>query len=163
MAARKMSQQEQLSLDASMLAHDVFLKLIRNPSISWQSRRHFFGLASEEIRKLLVDHARKRNSKKRNAGQRPAPLEAVAEPVAADDAWARDVDLLDLDAALLQFEQTQPELAEVVKLSYFTGLSSREIAELQECDKGTVNRRLQKARMLLHNLLTDHADGSADS
>ena len=161
MAARRMSQREQLSLEASMLAHDVFLKLIRNPSISWESRRHFFGFAAGEIRKLLIDYARKRKAQKRNSGERPASIDAVADP-ASPAGHFDGRDPIDLDAALQQLERTHPQLAESVKLSYFTGLSSREIGELLECNTGTVNRRLAKARMLLRDFMTHHGDDRTD-
>ena len=114
------------------------------------SRRHFYGAASQAMRRILVDHARHRDAEKRGGSGRKL--------VALDEALDRAVDLrLDfvrLDEALTEFAAIAPEKAQVVELRYFAGLSIQETAEVLEIAPATVKRHWAFARAWLHRAMT---------
>jgi RNA polymerase sigma factor (TIGR02999 family) len=131
------------TLQPTALVHEAWLRL-QGGTGEFASSRHFLGVASKAMRSVLVDHARARHTAKRGGGEAPGVLdEAVA--------WleAGEVELLDLDAALEALERDDPELARVVELRFFGGLSHEEIAAAEGCSLSTVERRWRLARARL--------------
>jgi RNA polymerase sigma factor (TIGR02999 family) len=132
------------TLQGTALVHEAYLRLIDQKSVQWQNRAHFFGLASQMIRRILVDHARGRNAAKRGAG---APRLSLDEAVGVPG--ARQVDLLGLDDALNGLAKIDPEQSRIVELRFFGGLSIDETAAVIGVSAATVNREWASARAWL--------------
>jgi RNA polymerase sigma factor (TIGR02999 family) len=132
------------SLQPTALVHEAWLRLGGNESVGWQGRAHFFGSAAEAMRRILMDHARRRNAQKRGAGSRRLPLDVV-ELVSADDPWK----VIVLDEALVRLEARDPRLASVVRLRFWAGLDEREVAQLLQRSERTVRNDWQLARAWL--------------
>lgn len=123
-AAKLMHERNDHTLDATALVHEAWLKLNRD---SFATRSSFFRAAAEAMRRILVDHARRRNAQKRDGGQR-----TNLEPELVADSYLRD-DLVEaLDEALGRLAHTQPRIAELVQLRYFAGMSIPEAAAILE-------------------------------
>lgn len=166
-AARNMSSADGLSLEATMIVNDAFLKLLDQTAISWESRGHFFAYACHVVRHLLIDHARARLRLRRNPGTKPRSLELAEDVIASvpppSSKIQRDEELLHLDQALERLENDHPELAEVVKLHYFGGWSFEQIGrQIIDRHPGTVRRQWGKARTLLHLYLSETTDSEGD-
>ena len=121
--------------DTTSLVHEVYLRLVRSPSPSWKDRSHFFAAASEAMRRVLVDLARERNAAKRGGGQ--VVLE-LRETDSVRDLRADDI--LAVDHALEQLEGHDAQIANVVKLRFFAGLTVDETAQALELSPRSVNR-----------------------
>ena len=136
MAAAKMRQERaSQTLDATGLVHEAFLRMSNDQA--FQSRRHFFGAASEAMRRILIDRARARKAKKR--GGNAQRIEGHPDQfVIADD--LKDERLPQLDEALTKFEALAPDKSELVRLRYFVGLSIREAAEILGISTATADR-----------------------
>jgi RNA polymerase sigma factor (TIGR02999 family) len=148
------SERRDLSLHTTGLVHEAFLRLSAGASWSAADRRHFFALAGQAMRRVLVDHARRRARGKRGGGVVMVPLDEVDAPVSQ-----RSEELIALDRALARLESEEPELARIVELRFFAGLSVEEVAELLETSDRTIKRRWRVARALLLRDL--EADGVA--
>jgi RNA polymerase sigma factor (TIGR02999 family) len=120
LAAQRMAQEKPgQTLQATALVHDAYLRLVAGNNVqNWNSRGHFFAAAAEAMRRILVDNARRKRSKKRG-GQR-VPLDLDQLDAATSE---RLDDVLDIDAALTGLASADPQAAELVKLRYFAGLS----------------------------------------
>jgi RNA polymerase sigma factor (TIGR02999 family) len=120
LAAQRLAQEKPgQTLQATALVHEAYLRLVGpDPGQHWDSRGHFFAAAAEAMRRILVENARRKRGLKHGGGRHRQPLEpdAIAEPVAAED-------LLALDEALTRLAATEPQVAELVKLRYFAGLT----------------------------------------
>lgn len=127
------------TLQPTALVHEAFLRLLGQRELDWRDRAHFFGLASVTMRRVLVDHARRRRAKKRGSGEEPLPLTIVTGA-------GESVDLLDLDRALDRFAERFPRQAKVVEMRYFTGLEFEEVARALELSLRTVKRDWEFAR-----------------
>lgn len=128
------------TLQPTALVHEAYFRLLKQRQTSWQSRSHFFAIAAKMMRRILIDHARRRSRERRGGGQAPVPLEiAVAE---GDD----PTDLLDLDLALQRLAKFDSTKATIVELHFFAGLSVAETAEVLHCSTATVSRHWQTAR-----------------
>ncbi len=112
------------TLQATALVNEAFLRLVGINDAHWQDSEHFFRVAAEAMRRVLVDHARSKNRLKRGGGRERVALDDVDVPAARGD-----VDLLGLDEALDAFEMADPRGCQVVKLRYFMGLSIQETAD----------------------------------
>jgi RNA polymerase sigma factor (TIGR02999 family) len=123
-AARMAAENPGHSLDATELVHEAYLRLTGKQS--FESRSHFMRAAAEGMRRILVDHARRRNAAKRGGGKRVAFAEGMAR---ADEP---DADLEALDEALTRLAAVQPRVAELVQLRYFAGMTVPEVAALLE-------------------------------
>ena len=135
-------------LQPTALVNEAYLRLVGQRDTNWQNRAHFFALASEMMRRILVDHARRRKMGKRSGGwARVALDEAIAkrEP--------RDVDLLDLDAALSELASFDLRKSRVVELKFFGGLSLDDTAQALGLSRATVERDWQVARNWLYRRL----------
>ena len=132
------------TLQPTALVHEAFLRLAGQSRAQWQNRRQFFAVASQVMRRVLVDQARARAAAKRGDGATRVALEDVAAAGAAPG-----VDVLALDRALERLEQLDPRQARVVELRYFGGLSAAEAGEALGVSLATVNRDWAMARAWL--------------
>jgi RNA polymerase sigma factor (TIGR02999 family) len=147
--ARLRAERPDHTLQATALAHEVYLKLIDQSRVAWRDRAHFFAIAARAIRRILVDHARTRHREKRGGGARKLSLdEALTVPAAAPD-----TDLLALDEALERLASVEPEKAAVVELRFFGGLTAEETAEALGISLSTVERYWRYARAWLYDAL----------
>jgi RNA polymerase sigma factor (TIGR02999 family) len=123
------------TLQATALVHELYLKLFGGQSIAWQDRAHFFAVAAQQMRRLLIDHARARLAEKRGGGQ-VRVTQTGAEDLAAP--WEEDVTAL--HEALDRLAALDPRSAQVVELRFFAGLTEREAAEVAGISLATVKR-----------------------
>jgi RNA polymerase sigma factor (TIGR02999 family) len=137
------------TLQATALVHEVYLKLVDQTHARWQSRAHFFAVAAQAIRRILVDHARTVGRQKRGGGRARVALSDVT-PLAP----RRDLDLLALDEALQRLTDNEPTEARIVEMRYFAGLTIDEIAEVLDLNERTVRRRWNYARAWLYREIT---------
>ena len=137
------------TLQPTDLVHEAYMRLSGVREMQFNSRAHFFGAAAQVMRRVLVDHARKRQAKKRGGGAERVPglLDQVAGPIATH------LDLEALDEALNALERIAPEKAKVVELRYFGGLSVEETGEFLDLSPATVKRYWSFARAWLHQRL----------
>ena len=139
------------TLQATALVHEAFLKLVDQRSVQWQNRAHFFGIAAQAMRRILVDHARAHVASKRGSGERPLSLDeaVVVGP-------GIDVDVLALDEALTRLADLDPQQARVVELRFFGGLTMDETAEVLHISPATVGREWTLAKAWLYAALGSH-------
>jgi RNA polymerase sigma factor (TIGR02999 family) len=132
------------------LVHEAYLRLVGNADIQWDGRSHFFAAAAEAMRRILVDHARQRQSVKHGGGfERQELADEVAIELGDIDAF------LDLDAALTKLAGDDPEMAKLVELRYFAGLSVEETAKALGVSPRTVKRNWAYARAWLGRELNE--------
>jgi RNA polymerase sigma factor (TIGR02999 family) len=140
-------------LQPTALVHEAYLRLVNQRHADWQNRAHFFAVASEMMRRILVDHARRRKMVKRSGGW---------ARVTVDDAVAQsdppDVDLLDLDVALSELASFDARKSRVAELRFFGGLSLDEIAHALGASRATIEREWQAARAWLYRRMTHSPD-----
>jgi RNA polymerase sigma factor (TIGR02999 family) len=148
-ASRLRRERADHSLQPTALVHEAYLRLIDQRRTVWQNRAHFFAVASELMRRILVDHARGRKMAKRSGRWQRLDL------TDADlRSHPRDVDLLDLDAALTRLATFDPRHAQIAELRFFGGLSLEETAHVVGRSVATVERDWQSARAWLFAQLT---------
>jgi RNA polymerase sigma factor (TIGR02999 family) len=136
------------TLHATALVNEAYVRLIEQDA-RWQNRAHFFGVAAQTMRHILVDMARARHRAKRGGGQF-----VVALSEAADVGVVRSADLVALDDALKDLEAFDPRKCRVVEMRFFGGLSLEEVAEVQQVSVTTVRRDWSLARAWLHRELS---------
>ncbi len=131
------------TLQPTELVHEAFMRLAGQRSTDWKNRGQFYGIAAQAIRRILIDHARRRQAAKRDHGIR----------VTLDESLSGDHDspleLIELDDALRRLEELDPRQARVVELRYFAGLGVEEVAEVLEISPATVKRDWTFARAFL--------------
>jgi RNA polymerase sigma factor (TIGR02999 family) len=137
------------TLQATALVHEAYLRLIDQHSVDWQNRAHFFAIASEMMRRILVNYAESHNAKKRNEGKTLISLDD-AENLAAE----QEVDLIFLDNALKELAEFDETQARIVELKFFGGLTNEEAAEVLGVSDSTVKREWRMARAWLTAKLT---------
>jgi RNA polymerase sigma-70 factor, ECF subfamily len=137
------------------LVHEAFSKLLRQDRVEWQNRRHFYGIAAQAMRRLLVDHARARRQQKRDGGVRVTLDHALAA------ATTDDVDMLDLHAALEKLGTLDERQMRVVELRYFVGLTAEQTADQLGVSLATVKRDWSVARAFLYRELRGDPDATA--
>lgn len=140
------------TLQPTALVNELYLRLAGRHKLVWENRSQFFGFAARTMRHILVDHARRHKSARRGSG---APTISLSEDLAQPE--ENRVDLLDLDRALEELTQLDPEQARLVDLRFFAGLAVEEIVELSGLSPATVHRRLASARAWLHRRLAASA------
>jgi RNA polymerase sigma factor (TIGR02999 family) len=123
------------TLQPTALVNEVYLRLVDAAEVQWQDRAHFFAIAAQMMRRILVDAARARGSAKRGGGGRKVPFD---ERLAA--APTTDRELLALDEAIQELARNDPRKAKVVELRFFGGLSLQETAEALKVSEDTVGR-----------------------
>jgi RNA polymerase sigma factor (TIGR02999 family) len=137
-------EREGHTLQPTALVDEVYLRLINQHDVNWQNRAHFFGIAAQMMRRILVSHARARDAKKRGgAAQHITLSESAAVP-------QRDLNLLALDDALTKLETIDPDKSRMVELRFFSGLSVEETAEVMGVSPRTIDRQWQTAKAWLH-------------
>ncbi|HET7696336.1 MAG TPA: sigma-70 family RNA polymerase sigma factor [Vicinamibacterales bacterium] len=143
------------TLQPTALVHEAYLRLVDQRQVDWQNRAHFFGVAAQIMRRVLVDHARRHTANKRGDG---APHISIddAQGVAA----AAEMPLITLDHALRRLEKVDPDLARIVELRAFGGLTIDEAAHVLNVSPSTAKRDWRTARAWLNREIgaTDAAD-----
>ncbi|MDQ1474101.1 MAG: hypothetical protein QOJ99_5581 [Bryobacterales bacterium] len=133
------------TLQSTALVHEAFLRLVNQRDVHWRSRAHFYGIAAQMIRRILVDHARSQQAGKRGAG---------AIKLELDEAMAishqKEVDLVGLDEALERLAALDERQGRIVELRFFAGLSVEETAEVMNLSPATVKREWSSARAWLY-------------
>ena len=137
------------TLQSSALVHEAFLRLVDQDRIPWQNRAHFYAIAAQTIRRILVDHARGKNRDKRGNGHIPIELEEALYAAPQQSAQ-----IAALDDALNALEQLDPQQCRVVELRFFGGLTADEIASALGISRATVNRDWATARAWLMRQLS---------
>ena len=140
------------TLQPTALVHEAYMRLVRNQDPGWEGRRHFFGAAARAMREILIEQARRKASLKRGGAARRVEL-------AEGTAWIEppSSDLLALDEAIQQLEAEDPQLAEIVRLRYYTGLSVEETASVVGVSISTLTREWRYARAWLASRLGEGA------
>ena len=136
------------TLQTTALINEAYLRLIDWKNVQWQNRAHFYGVAANLMRRILVDFARSRNYAKRGGGVPPVDLDE-----AMNTAQDKSAELVALDDALTSLEAIDPRKCRVVELRFFGGLSQEETAEALKISPRTVLREWNLARAWLHREL----------
>jgi len=150
--ARHYLAQERMNhtLQPTALVHEAYMKLVDQTRVDWQGKSHFFAVAAQAMRRILVDHARSRQRDKRGGGRARVVLD---EAVALSP--QKDEDVLALDEALEKLATLDPRQAKVVELRFFGGMSVEEVAEALGVSKRTVEGDWTFARAWLGKELRD--------
>jgi RNA polymerase sigma factor (TIGR02999 family) len=140
------------TLQATALVHEVFLKLIGDEEVSWENRAHFYAAAAQAMRRILIDHARRRGAEKRGGAFKRVPLSVVD--------LATDTDpeqVMALEEAMNELEQSDPRAASIVRLRFFAGLGVEETASVLGLSERTVMRDWAYARAMLFERMSGEA------
>jgi len=137
------------TLQPTALVHEAYMRLVGQERVTWRNRAHFFAIASQMMRRILVDHARERR-----AAKRPGAGVKVMLDDQIGAAAPRECELIDLDQALTELTHIDPRQGQVVELRYFGGLSEQEVAEVLSISRATVTREWQTARAWLYRRIT---------
>ena len=135
------------TLQTTALIHETYLKLIDQREVNWQNRAHFFGVAAQAMRRILVDYAKARHRAKRGGIGENLPLEEAVTLAVSDE---RSVDLEALDEALTRLAELDERQARIVELRYFSGLSIEETAEVLHISPATVKTDWKSAKAWLY-------------
>jgi RNA polymerase sigma-70 factor (ECF subfamily) len=142
--AYKRRERRDHTLQPTALAHEAYLRLIRDQNVCWEDRAHFFGIAARVMRQILVDHARKRGADQtQDDPGRPARFQ-IADPFGGQDHG-----VLALHEALDQMAGLDPRQAEIVELRYFGGLTEEEVATIMRLSPVTIRREVAAAMLWL--------------
>lgn len=136
------------TLQPTALVHEAYLRLIDQHSVDWENRAHFFAIAAQMMRRILVNHAEARRSAKRGSGIEPLTLSA------ADDVSVSTTDVIALDAALRELEKLDARQAQIVELRYFGGLNVDEVASALSLSPATIKREWATAKVWLKRELS---------
>lgn len=148
-AARQLrNERADHTLQPTALVHEVYVRLVDQRQVDWQNRAHFFGVAAQVMRRILVDHARRHDAVKRGDGVRCVSMDQAKEVAASDE-----IPILALDHALDRLEKVDPELARIVELRAFGGLTIEAAAHVLEVSPSTAKRDWRTARAWLHREL----------
>lgn len=135
------------TLQTSALVNEAYLKLVDQKKVRWQNRAHFFGVAAQLMRRILVDHARTRASLKRGAGNTKLSLDEVA--IVATEAQ----EFLALDNALQSLSEVDARKSRIVEMKIFGGLNMKEIAEIEKVSPDAIEHEWRKAKAWLYREL----------
>lgn len=140
------------TLSATALVHEAYLKLVGPREVNWKSRAHFYAAAAEAMRRILIDHARARGRQKR--GPVPAAMESVSAMLCVADLASDHADqIVRLDEAVRRLEAEDPDVAQVVRLRFYAGLSGDETASALGKSPATIDRDWSWARAWLYRQL----------
>jgi len=137
------------TLQPTALVHEAYMRLVGQQRVTWQNRAHFFGVAAQMMRRILVDHARAHR-----AARRPGVDLRVSLTESAGAHAPFDCEVLLLDHALSELAAIDPRQAQIVELRYFAGFAEQEVAELLSISRSTVTREWQSARAWMYRRLT---------
>lgn len=145
------------TLQATALVHEAFMKLVGDEEVGFENRAHFYAAAAQAMRRILIDHARKRNAEKRGGERKRVPMSVVD--------LATDTDpeqIMALEEAMARLEQSDPRAASVVRLRFYAGLDVEETAGVLGLSERTVMRDWAFARAtLFQHMLGETPDGAA--
>jgi RNA polymerase sigma factor (TIGR02999 family) len=145
-------------LQTTAVVSEAYVRLFGQRAVDWQNRGHFFAIAAQLMRRILVDHARRERRSKRGGDGTPVALD---EDIASAPASVDAVDALDLDRALAKLEQMDPDTARLVELRFFGGLTIEETAAALDISIATVKRDWAIAKGWLYRELTGGAANEA--
>jgi RNA polymerase sigma-70 factor (ECF subfamily) len=137
------------TLQPTALVHEAYLRLTAQDRVTWQNRAHFFAIAAQMMRRVLIDHAREHLAAKRPGAQLRVLLDdriGATQP--------RECELMMVDEALVELTRIDPRQGQIVELRYFGGLSEQEVAAVLSVSRATVSREWQTARAWLYRRLT---------
>jgi len=146
-------QRSDHTLQPTALVHEAYLRLVRRDSVPWQNRAHFFAMAAQVMRQILVDHARRHTAAKRGGGA----VSVLFEDGAAAQRGSV-VDLIALDNAMQRLAALDPRQCQIVELRFFGGLSIEETAEVVDISPATTKREWATARVWLHQAMSTGVD-----
>ncbi len=132
------------TLESTALVHEAYLRLV-NQNTSWQNRAHFFGIAAQMMRRILVDHARGHNAARRGEGACKVTLDEKIAGV-----QQRDIDVMAVDEALTRLAQFDVQQSRIVELRFFAGLSIEDTSEVLKISPATVKRDWAMAKAWLY-------------
>ena len=135
-----------LTLRATDVVHEAYLRLFDHGDPAWDDRRHFFASAATAMRRVLIDHSRRGASGKRIPKGELMPIELGGD---VEGESTPNLDVLALDQALRRLQEVDPRQAQIVELRYFAGLTAAEVAELLDISRGTVTREWRVAKLWL--------------
>ncbi len=152
-AARRLrNERPNHTLQPTALVHEVYVRLVDQRQVDWQNRAHFFGVAAQVMRRILVDHARRRGASKRGEGVRCVSIEE-----AKDVAVPNEIPVLALDQALDRLQEVDSGLATIVELRAFGGLTIEEAAHVLSVSPSTAKRDWRTAKAWLKRELGPEA------
>ena len=137
------------TLQPTALVHEAYMRLTAQDRVAWQNRAHFFAIAAQMMRRVLIDHAREHQAAKRPGAHLKVLLDdgiGAAQP--------RECELMMVDEALVELTRIDPRQGQIVELRYFGGLSEQEVAVVLSISRATVTREWQTARAWLYRRLT---------
>ena len=151
MASRYLRRERQgHTLQTTALINETYLRIVDQDRVNWQNRAHFFGVAAQMMRRILVDHARSHLYAKRGGGAQKLTLdEAIATP------QERDLDLVALDDALTALAEIDPQQSRIIELRFFGGLTIEETAEVLNISPATVKRDWNMAKAWLYGEISN--------
>lgn len=142
-------EREDHTLQPTALVHEAYVKLADQTKLEWQNRAHFFGIAAQVMRHILVDHSRKHNADKRGSGAPKVPIEEGLMVT-----QQRPSDIVALDDALNTLAKIDERKSKIIELRYFGGLTVEEMAEVLQISVATIGRELRMAQAWLHREMT---------
>ena len=143
------SERQDHTLQTTALVHEAYLKLIDQHSVNFQNRAQFFALSATAMRRILLDNARRHTAEKRGKGEKVF-LEDIGE-IAVD----ANENLIELDLALRELEEFDPQQSKIIELRYFGGLTIEETAEVLKISSSTVKREWTLARAWLFEKVSE--------
>lgn len=146
------------TLQPTALVHEAYLRLVDQSRVDWKNRAHFFAIAAEMMRRILVDHARKHHAQKRGGYETLISLDD-----AISFAQDTEINVVAVDEALLELSRLDTQQSRIVELRFFGGLTLDEVAEVLQISRSTVQREWNMAKAWLYNQLkelrtTNHGD-----
>jgi RNA polymerase sigma factor (TIGR02999 family) len=153
--ARSYLQRERAdhTLQATGLVHEAYLRLVDQKTTTWQNRAHFFGVAAQLMRRILVDHARRHRTAKRGGDATKVEFDEALAPSAS-----RSLDVIALDDALQDLAKLNPQHSQIVELRFFGGMTTDEVAEVLDVSPRTVQREWRMARAWLRRQIFGQTD-----
>jgi RNA polymerase sigma-70 factor, ECF subfamily len=145
------------TLQATALVHEAYLRLVDQRTTTWRNRAHFFGVAAQLMRRILVDHARRHRREKRGGSWDKVEFDEALAP-----AVSRNLDVIALDDALQDLTKLNPQHAWIVELRFFGGLKTDEVAEVLDLSQRTVEREWRMARAWLRHEIFGESSDVAD-
>ena len=140
------------TLQTTALVHEAYIRLVDWKSAGWQNRAHFFAVAAQMMRKILIDHARKHAAEKRGSG-----VKMIALDDAVSFATERDINLFALDEALTRLDAFDERQCRIIELRFFGGLTIEETAEVMKLSPATIKNEWTMARTWLYTQLKNGA------
>ena len=145
------------TLQATGLVHEAYLRLVDQKTTTWQNRAHFFGVAAQLMRRILVDHARRHRTAKRGGDATKVEFDEALAPSAS-----RSLDVIALDDALQDLAKLNLQHSQIVELRFFGGMTTEEVAEVLDVSPRTIQREWRMARAWLRRqIFADPQDGAS--